>query len=318
MRMFTASLALLLSVVVAKTIESAELPALPEGNTGIAAQHPGDAGIDKDPKVVWTDNFENGTCNADHVFGGITCTKEKENVHGGLFALEMRILRPSNDKSTSLGFHNTLKEPQALLFLRYYAKFGKDTELFHGGTHDGGSIFARAPGVPIAKPGIKADGKNEYSVSIDTWRSEEEKTQSPGPLALYVYHPEQRHQWGEHFFASGRLLPYTDKPASDFFGKEFKAIPDFIPERDKWYCYELMVKANTPGQRDGRVAFWVDGKLSGDFPNLRLRDVETLKANIVSLALYTQNEKITKACEMWFDDVVVAKEYIGPMVAGKK
>jgi hypothetical protein len=81
-----------------------------------------------------------------------------------------------------------------------------------------------------------------------------------------------------------------------------------------------MVKANTPGKRDGRIAFWIDGALAGDFTNLRLRDVDTLKANQVSLGLYTKNGAIKSPCTMWYDDVVVATSYIGPMarVAAKK
>ncbi len=64
-----------------------------------------------------------------------------------------------------------------------------------------------------------------------------------------------------------------------------------MAERGRWYCYELMVQANTPGRRDGRVAFWVDGKLAGDFPNLRLRGVELLKANYVVLVSYSSSRR---------------------------
>ena len=293
------------------------LAPLPEGASGLASKYPGDVGIEKDPKVVFTDTFENGKTNGDNSWGDIVYTDQPENVHGGKRAMELKIVRPSDKKSTGLGIHKHFKNGFDVLYLRYYAKFGKDTELFHGGTHNGGMINARAPGVPDAKPGIPADGKNEFSVCLDTWRPDE-KVASPGNLAVYVYHPEQRHQWGEHFFPSGHLLPYTDKPASAFFGKEFKPRPDLIPERDKWICYELMVKANTPGQRDGRIAFWVDGRLSADFPNLRLRDVETLKANVIGLGLYTQSDKITKTCFMWYDDVVAATSYIGPMPKAKR
>src|SRR6185295_11651839 len=93
---------------------------------------------------------------------------------------------------------------------------------------------------------------------------------------------------------------------------------EIIPDRDKWICYELMVKANTPGKRDGRIAFWVDGKLAADFPNLRLRDVDALKSNRVSLGLYTQNDMIRGPIVMWYDDVVVATSYIGPVATRKK
>ena len=75
-----------------------------------------------------------------------------------------------------------------------------------------------------------------------------------------------------------------------------------------------MVEANTPGKRDGRVAFWVDGKLAGDFPNLRLRSVATLKANYVVIVSYSsgRHENVTH----WYDDVVAATSYIGPQADG--
>src|SRR6185436_4846516 len=104
----------------------------------------------------------------------------------------------------------------------------------------------------------------------------------------------------------------------NYFGPKFVPRPDLVPDRDRWICYELMVKANTPGQRDGRLAFWIDGRLAGDFPNLRFRDVATLKINQFALGLYTMNEAITGPCEMYFDDVVAATSYIGPVLKRKK
>jgi hypothetical protein len=50
-----------------------------------------------------------------------------------------------------------------------------------------------------------------------------------------------------------------------------------------------MVRANTPGQRDGRIACWLDGKLIADFPNLRLRDVATLKMDRAGLMLHIKS-----------------------------
>jgi hypothetical protein len=73
-----------------------------------------------------------------------------------------------------------------------------------------------------------------------------------------------------------------------------------------------MVRVNTPGKRDGRVAFWVDGVLRGDFPNLRLRDVATLKINNVYLSSYSS--RVPPNQVLWYDDVVVATAYIGPRV----
>jgi hypothetical protein len=293
------------------------LPPLPEGNTGIAAKYPLDVGIDRDPGVVFTDNFESGATRFDNNWGGIVYATDPQNVHGGKRALDVTLPYPRPSKETGKGVSHHFKEGFDLLHLRYYAKYGKTTELYHGGTHNGGAILARAPGVPDAKPGIPADGKNDYTVLLDTYRPVEDlKVVSPGPLAIYCYHPEQRHQWGEHFFSTGKMLPYGGSPT--FFGPRFVPRPETVPERDRWICYEIMVKANTPGQRDGRIAFWIDGRLAADFPNLRLRDVPTLKANIISLGLYTMNDAIKGPCEMWYDDVVAATSYIGPVLRRKK
>lgn len=306
---------LFLAPVAAQDSTRTAMSPLPEGNSGIAARYVGDAGIERDPSVVFFDDFEEGATRFGNNWGGIVLTPQPENVHAGKKALECTLPYPRANKETGKGVNQHFKEGFDTLHFRYYAKFGKTTELYHGGTHDGGAILARAPGVPDAKPGIPADGRNEYTVLLDTWRPDD-KVASPGTIAIYCYHPEQRHQWGEHFFPSGRMLPYGGSPA--YFGPQFVPRADLVPERDRWICYEFMVRANTPGKRDGRIAIWLDGRLAADFPNLRLRDVETLKANIVSLGLYTQNGMIRSGCSMWFDDAVVATSYIGPMLKRKK
>ena len=40
------------------TVQPLATPAIPEGNTGIAAKYPGDVGIEKDPDVVFVESFE--------------------------------------------------------------------------------------------------------------------------------------------------------------------------------------------------------------------------------------------------------------------
>ena len=292
----------------------AALEPLPEGNRGVASKCLGDAGIASVPGVVFAEDFEGGATRFGNHWGGIVLNPRPENVHTGKQALECTLPWPRPAKETGKGVNHAFPQGFDTLHLRYYAKFGKTTELYHGATHDGGAIMARAPGVPDAKPGIPADGRNEYTVLLDTWRPDD-AVASPGTLAIYCYHPEQRHRWGEHFFPSGKTLPFGGSPA--FFGPRFASRPDLVPDRDRWICYELMVKANTPGQRDGRIAIWLDGRLAADFPNLRLRDVDTLKANRVSLGLYTMNDAIRGPCSMWFDDVVVATSYLGPMVRRK-
>jgi hypothetical protein len=67
----------------------------------------------------------------------------------------------------------------------------------------------------------------------------------------------------------------------------------------------------------GLIAFWMDDKLCGDFPNLRLRNTETLEANTVNLNVHAGNPRAHRAISMWFDDVVVATAYVGPQLPAR-
>jgi hypothetical protein len=297
---------------------------LPEGN-GIAAEYPGDKGIERDTAVVFADGFETTEAGPlpdgyrkqdekkwDNSWRGLI-TEQAENVHSGKRALEMTLVRPG-PRPAGAGVQKHFKEGFETLFLRYYAKFDKNAELYHGGAHNGGNIDARAPGVPLGCPGVRADGSNKFTAVLDTYRSEEQ-IPSPGHLVVYCYHMDQGGRWGDQFYPSGRVLPLGG--GREPFGEQFVPRSDFVPEQGLWHCYELMVHANTPGKRDGRIAFWVDGTVRGDFPNLRLRNVETLKANHIDLGIYTHNPRVRRNVTIWFDDVVAATSYVGPQVTAK-
>ena len=73
-----------------------------------------------------------------------------------------------------------------------------------------------------------------------------------------------------------------------------------------------MLRANAPGRRDGRIASWVDGELSADLPNLRLRDVDALKLNHAAIDLHIGSNP-NRENRKWYDDVVIATAYVGPV-----
>lgn len=294
---------------------------LPEGE-GLAARYPGDRGIQDDAAVAFTDDFEASESGVipsgfrkgdekrwDNSYGACLVTENPASVHSGRKGLEFTLPYDPSRNGGGMAVQKFLGEGYDTLFLRYYAKFGADTELYHGGAHNGACIAARAPGVPQTCPGIRADGSNKITVVLDTWRPREE-VPSPGDLVTYVYHMDQGGRWGDQFFPSGRVNP----PGRDLFGEHFVPREDFIPERGRWYCYELMVKTNAPGARDGRIAFWVDGQLRADFPNLRFRNVDTLKLNRFDLGFGTENRRVHSDITMCYDDVVLATSYVGPQV----
>jgi hypothetical protein len=133
----------------------------------------------------------------------------------------------------------------------------------------------------------------------------------PGWLHFYCYNMDQGSQYGDLLYPDGLIIPGA---SGVDFGAEFVPRPNLNPERGRWYSFEVMVKANTPGVRDGRIAFWVDGQLTGDFPNLRLRSETGLMLNHVAISTYSSEVHSNKT--LWYDDVVAATSYIGPMVTG--
>jgi hypothetical protein len=178
-----------------------------------------------------------------------------------------------------------------------------------GSCHNGGGMSAHYFINDQATPGVPANGYNKFLVEFESWRGTAAET-SPGLLNVYIYHPEQRSQWGDHFFPNGDVMPNTSLPGN--FGSQFVSRPNIRCNPGQWYCCELMVKANTVGSRDGRIACWLDGALIADFTNLRLRDVDSLKINRFNLSLHA-GSNTTRETWKWYDNVVAAKSYIGPV-----
>ena len=303
--------------------EAQKLEALPELASGIAAKYAGDEGIEKDAEVVFADDFEESVMGAGAKWdtswndeNRLFLEKDARKVHSGKQAAALTMRRENPRMPEGCDMVKLLGTGYDRLFVRYYMKFEKGGELFHGGAHNGVSLDARGPDIYKPSPGIKATGTNKFTVLLDTWRPRRWLA-SPGWLVVYVYHPEQRPRFGEQWFPSGRVNP-PGKEEKEMFGERFVARKEFVPKQDRWYCFELMVQANTPGKRNGRIAYWVDGKLTADFPNLRLRDVPSLKLNRLSLHIFSKNRRTSTPVKIWYDDVVVAKSYVGPMSRAKE
>ena len=282
---------------------------LPQGNSGIASRYPQDVGIMTDPAVILADNFESYGSSAGltanwtqaHRASNIRIATEPDNFFSGAQAVEFIVPRQSAEVTNTL--IKRLIPEQDVVFLRYYAKFDEGLNVL-GSSHNGSTISAR-----YCCPGERADGYNKFLVSYEAARFEP-ATHSPGKLSVYTYHPDQRDIWGDHFFPTGVVSPFTAVPFD--FGPEFVARPDVIPQLGRWYCYEIMVRTNTPGQRDGRIALWLDGTLIADFPNLRLRETNALKIDQFTIDLHVKRNT-SNVARKWYDNVVAATAYIGPM-----
>jgi hypothetical protein len=199
------------------------------------------------------------------------------------------------------------------VYARFYLKFSLNYQYCHhfvwlGATHRTNKWSA------FGKAGLKPDG-TYYSTGMEPWFAWG-KNPSPGEVNLYTYFldmdPDPKmpgKYWGNGFFPPGPGKGQAAGPAR------------VIPPLDRWHCWEFMVQANTaPDKADGKQAMWVDGKLVGEFTGIRWRSDLDLKVNCLWLQHYGYDEgdptkqywKVGQS--VWFDDVVVAREYIGPMV----
>jgi hypothetical protein len=317
--MFRVGLRAVGAVVSWFVISAAVAQSLPQGNVGIAARYPGDAGIASDAAVIFFDDFESYTSASQFTSSGrwnqafqtsnIRLATGAGNFYGGAKSAEFTLPQTSGEVSNQLA--KFLSPAQDTVFMRFYAKLDPSFNVI-GSSHNGVMISASYWDGAGSGPGIRADGYNKFFVAFEAYR-DSSSIANPGQLAAYVYHPDQRDIWGDLFFPTGRVLPFDLTPGN--FGSTFVARPNIIPQLGRWYAYEVMVKANTPGQRDGRIAFWLDGVLAADFPNLRLRDTADLKIDRVDLSFHG-NGGILATTKKWYDNVVVARSYIGPVSSG--
>ena len=149
-------------------------------------------------------------------------------------------------------------------------------------------VYAKAPGVGGGGAGIRPNGRDKFSCKlyVDFRRRPR----------FYTYHPEQKGPYGDG------LLPnlVADVPRM---------------EAGRWYCFEMMIKANHAPRRDGELKMWINGKLVGHHKNMRFRDTNTLKINELTYSAYVGGGWVSKRDQkLWDDQIVVATRYIGPMV----
>jgi hypothetical protein len=174
---------------------------------------------------------------------------------------------------------------------RWYVKFASDFDQGNG-MHFCGFIGGAAKWRSDFKP----DGTDAFSSWLDPGR-DWGNNPPPGTLHLYTYYPDM-----------------TQDPDGHWWGNEFRPPTPFQLERDRWYCMEMMIKTNTPGQMNGEQAFWVDGEKIGHWTGMRWRDVNSLKSDFFWLEVFIHES--SKNNIVWFDNVALSTSYIGPMSRG--
>jgi FG-GAP-like repeat len=299
--------------------------------SGIASRYPGDKNIANDPAVIFADDFESYTSpnqltnnwNAAYQLPNIRIATEPNNVYSGHKSLEFSL--PINANEVSNSAKKIINPTQDTVFIRAYTKFDLGYQVT-GSNHNGLRLSAQYPG-PGRRPPPDGTGFFLFLLQNNILGSPRPGESAPGFTHLYSYWPRQRSAFGDHWYPTGFVVPFGSGIGEDgepignrgdwlaFPSQypDFNSMANLLPRRDRWYCYELMVRANTPGQNNGEVKFWIDGRLVGAFPNLNVRSISTLKIDEAHIGLHAQHsERINKK---WYDNVVIATQYIGPMVS---
>lgn len=284
---------------------------------GIASRYPGDKNIGLDPAVILADDFESYNTPSNAVgkwssisnVGNMRIATETGNYFAGFKSLEMQLPVSTAEKVDSLWKHLSTK--QKVLYVRAYIKFdsGFDVET---SSHNGLRISGGKTLTGVKPP---ANGTGFFITSLQNNATSQPLIGEfqPGYHQIYAYWPKQRDNYGDHWFSDGWVRPggaglWLLSPSKY---PNFQPMPKHQPIRGQWYCYELMTKLNTIGKNDGEVAWWIDGQLDGHITNLFFRSINSLLIDTMALRFHAlHSERLNKK---WYDNVVIAKSYIGPM-----
>lgn len=317
-------------------------PKKPRKPRPLADLYPGDVGIEKDPNVVFAENFENSSLDE--------LKKRWENVqHADIMSFSEDVPADSGGKRSLLMTHiggkgnggqlyRRLKPGYEKLYARFYVKFDPDcAPITHFGTHLGG--YNPTTAWPQGFAGVRPGGDKTFTVGIEPFGKD-------WVWDYYVYWRDMR----------------GSPPKGQTWGNSFVRDPKLQVERGKWICVELMTKMNDVGDSNGELALWIDGKqmshLGKGFPKgkwvydkfipnaggegvrwneakggpeyfavppggqpfegFRWRTVKDLSLNYVWVYLYITEAPAERVSRVCFDDIVVATTYIGPLTKKRK
>lgn len=298
---------------------------------GLSANYPGDVGIAADEKVIFAEDFEKGN------FPELSERWSSVSNQGGKVLALVADGPPAAEgrqciqmtatlgENTGGSLHRRLIQEVQRAFFRFYVKFDPNASYIHHLVHVGG--YCPSTPYPQGHAGERPNGDDRFTVGIEPsgnygWFP------APGAWRFYAY-------WQEM------------KKSSDgkYWGQSLLPIKPAIAPRDRWQCVEVMLKLNSrPELADGELALWLDGKLIAHFApgvrrsrwtgmgfsivpkggevfeGFRWRNSDDLKINFFWLLHYvTENASRQNRVKhpnpinrVWFDNIVVATEYVGP------
>ena len=268
---------------------------------GLAARYPQDRNITDDPDVIFATQFESPKWNEEWTFAGKrevidTTSQDDPRKFESLSGKALRVkIAKGNTGALNTGFkfqNETGSEPEEIYF-RYYLRLGEDWNQ----TRQGGKMPGISGTYGVAGwGGRKVNGTNGWSArgSFGLTIPKGNPLEGLHPIGTYCYHADMQgqygDQWGWHRGYRGFL------------------------ENNRWYCIEQYLKMNTPGEKNGILRAWVDGRLAIEKTDIRFRTIDKLKIEQVWMNVYHGGTETSPYDQhLFIDNVVIARKHIGPL-----
>lgn len=268
---------------------------------GLAARYPGDKNIGDDPSVVFSADFETEDWPDGWTYAGKmevldivdADPKLKFERHQGK-ALRVKIAEGSTGALNTLyKFKKEVGEEPEEIFFRYYLRLADDwNQTLQGGKMPGISGTYGVAGWG----GRKVDGTDGWSArgSFSLTIPEGNPLAGLTPIGSYCYHADMTGYYGNVWIWQEGYRGFL--------------------ENNRWYCVEQYLKMNAPGEKDGIIRAWIDGRPAFEKTDIRFRLVDKLKIEQIWMNVYHGGKKPSPYDQhLYIDNVVIAREYIGPM-----
>ncbi len=269
---------------------------------GLASKYRRDSGIGDDADVIFATGFESPDWTSRWTVASPQNridTSDPESRFQGFESLSGRALRSRIAKGEHTALNTLYKfrdevgsEPEEIYF-RYYLRLADDwNQTIQGGKLPGISgTYGRG-----GWGGRKSDGVNGWSARGLFRKTIPEGNPLGGrtPIGFYCYHADMEDRYGTNWIWDKNYHGYLEK--------------------NRWYSIEQYCRLNTPGEKDGVLKAWVDGKEAFEKSDVRFRLTGELRIEQIWMNLYHGGTVPSPYDQhVFIDNVVIAKRYIGPM-----
>lgn len=283
---------------------------------GFANNYIDDTGIENHPDVIAVvdpddpDWWKGGTNVKEPLSDGCRVVDETQAKNAGFEPFSNKAIQSvawANVYGSGCSNRYKRMPPLEEVYFRYTMRLGND----FWGSKDGGKM----PGLTFYQsPSLCGNGGMSCAGGTKGWslrggfKASYDENNPMFPrveMHTYAYHADQAGEYGDKW-------PWG---------------PRGLLELERWYNIEQYVKVNDPGVRNGIMRVWVDGQLAFEKTGIMLRGpkpwdpdvIDDMLINVTPWLIHFYGGKYPQYVRdhtVWFDNIVVAKNYIGPVKQG--